>query len=51
MNTDVIISTRIRLARNLAEFNFPELIFNTPQELTIVNKVFGVLERIGRFDY
>ena len=51
MNTDVLISTRIRFARNLAEFNFPELIFNTTAEQTIINKVFGVLERVGHFKY
>lgn len=51
MNNDVVISTRIRLARNLSDYNFPSMIRGTPVEGEIVEKCISVLKRLGGFDY
>lgn len=47
MNTDIIVSSRIRLARNLQDFDFPAIIRGTEQEKQIVASCSAVLNKLG----
>ncbi len=49
MNTDVVISTRIRLARNFRNYNFPSMIRGSECEKEIVNSCLAVLSHFKGF--
>ncbi len=51
MNTDVVISSRIRLARNLQDFDFPVMIRGTDDEKRITYMCNCVLKKIGFESY
>lgn len=49
INTDVVISTRIRFARNLQDYNFPSIIRGTSYEDSIISACVSVLDRLKGF--
>lgn len=49
MMTDIVISTRIRLARNFANYNFPAIIRGTDYEKVIIKKVNSILSNFSGF--
>lgn len=51
MNTDVVISSRIRFARNLQDFDFPVMIRGTADEKQIALTCNSVLKKIGFVSY
>lgn len=49
INGDIVISTRIRLARNFQDFNFPSKIIGTSDELAIVRTCSSILAHFKGF--
>lgn len=49
MNTDVIISSRIRLARNFRDFNFPVMIRGTSDEQTVTRLCTAILNKLSGY--
>lgn len=49
INTDVVVSTRIRLARNLQDYPFPSVIRGTQNENCVVKICTSVLDRLNGF--
>ncbi len=49
--TDVIISTRIRLARNFYGHNFPSIIRGTDEEKSITQNCMRIMRRIDNFKF
>lgn len=49
INTDVVVSTRIRLARNLQDYPFPSVIRGTQNENSVIKICTSVLDRLNGF--
>jgi len=46
-----IVSSRVRLARNLKGYRFPASLKDADEAREIINKTFRMLEKYGRFEY